>query len=58
MDALELMATSPPLCAKTIALATAADEYEGRTEKHLAMGRKLPEVSLLSFCGVEKGEWG
>jgi hypothetical protein len=46
MDALELMATSPPLSAKTIALATAADEYEGRTEKHEALGRKLPDVSL------------
>jgi hypothetical protein len=47
MDALEHMAISPPLSAKTIALATAADEYEGRTEKHGALGRKLPEVSIL-----------
>jgi hypothetical protein len=49
MDALESMATSPPLSAKTIALATATDDYEGRTEKHEALGRKLPEVSLLEM---------
>lgn len=46
MDALEQLASSEPLCARTLVLATNADEYPGRVEKLKAMGRDPPTVSL------------
>ena len=47
MDTVEHMAISEPLCAKTLALSTVANEYEWREEKWKAMaalGREPPKV--------------
>lgn len=47
MDAVEHMAISEPLCAKQLSLATVANEYPGREEKRIAMGRDPPKVCFI-----------
>jgi hypothetical protein len=44
MDAVEQMAISKPLFAKTLALSTVANEYKGKDEKW-ALGRERPKAS-------------
>jgi Acetyltransferase (GNAT) family len=44
MDGAEKMAISDPLCAKTLALSTVANEYEGKDERWAALGREPPKV--------------
>ncbi len=44
MDTVETMATSYPLCAKTLQLSTVANEYEGREERRKALGLSEPNV--------------
>lgn len=44
MDVVEQMATSEPLNAKVLRLYTIANEYEGKTERMKALGRKPPKV--------------
>jgi ribosomal protein S18 acetylase RimI-like enzyme len=45
MDALEKMAVEEPLCAKTLALNTAANDYNGWEVSYNAVGIPLPKVS-------------
>lgn len=45
LKVLEQMATSEPLNAKLLRLNTIANEYEGKAERMLALGRKPPKVS-------------
>jgi hypothetical protein len=47
MDAVESMAISEPLCAKTLALSTVAREYDGKDERWKALGREPPKVCFL-----------
>jgi hypothetical protein len=47
MDAVESMAISEPLCAKTLALSTVARDYEGKHERWEALGRDPPKVGLM-----------
>ncbi|KAH6668921.1 hypothetical protein B0J14DRAFT_153250 [Halenospora varia] len=49
MDKLEKIAVEEPICAEVLALSTAADDYEGRVEKHVALGRKLPAYSIMQW---------
>jgi ribosomal protein S18 acetylase RimI-like enzyme len=44
MDAVENMAISEPLCAKTLALTTVASVYDGKDERWKALGRDPPKV--------------
>jgi hypothetical protein len=44
MDAVESMAISEPLCVKTLALSTVANEYEARDERWAALERDPPKV--------------
>jgi GNAT superfamily N-acetyltransferase len=46
MDAVETMATSEPLCAKTLALSTATSDCSTE-EKWDALGRNPPKVCLM-----------
>lgn len=45
MDAVEAMATNPPLNARVLALSTVANEYEGKAERWAALGREPPKLS-------------
>jgi len=47
MDAVENMAISEPLCAKTLALSTVANEYDDKEERWAALGRDPPKVGLM-----------
>jgi hypothetical protein len=51
MDEVESMAAREPLNAKTLALETVANEFEGREAKLKAQGRKKPEMSLQDWYG-------
>jgi hypothetical protein len=44
MDACEHMAVSEPLNAKTLALSTVSNEYDGKDERWKALGREPPKV--------------
>ena len=46
MDTVERMATSEPLYAKQLSLATAANVYPGKEEKRIAMRREPEKVCL------------
>lgn len=50
-DAVEHMAISEPLNAKTLVLSTVANEYEGRDEKWAAFGRIAPKISNQDWYG-------
>ena len=45
MDAVESMAISEPLCAKTLSLSTVANDYDSKEERWIALGRDPPTVS-------------
>ena len=51
MDAVESMAISEPLCVKTLALSTVANEYEARDERWAALARDPPKVGLMMSIG-------
>ena len=53
MDVVERMATSEPLCARTLSLNTVAREYPGRDERWAALEREPPKVSRF-VCGEGK----
>jgi hypothetical protein len=57
MDALERMAVSKPLCAKTLALNTAANDFEGWEKSYHAVGVPLPEVSFKFYSVVNCRNW-
>ena len=52
MGAVESMAISEPLHAKTLALSTMARDYEGKHERWEALGKDPPKVGLMIRTGT------